>query len=358
MPPPPAWLRGALLAAVLVLVGCDSTTSSSSSPNPANAVYVCNQASATVSVIDPATQSIVETVDLTAHGFSPGAKPHHVVVEPDGSAWYVSLIGENTVAKFNARNERMGTVAFESPGMLSLHPRTNLLYAGHTMSLPDVPSTIAVIDRSEMTPVAVPLSVPIDRPHGMTVSPTGAYAYSSSLTTNRIVAINTETQEVQPPVTLPGSRQRYVQFDIAPDGRTAFVTGQVAGQVQVLDLQSPTAPMLADSVAVGAAPWHPQLSADGSTLYFGSKATNTVYALNTSTLDTTVLRGPGLAQPHGSTLSGDGRFLYVSNNNQNGTYDAPDGAGTVVAINPRTQSIATVIEVGQNPTGINSRWRP
>jgi YVTN family beta-propeller protein len=348
-----------LLALLLPLAGCDQTPDPPPEPvaNPDNAVYVCNQAGATVSIIDPATHEVVATLDLTQYGFSATAKPHDVAVEPDGSAWYVSLIGDDAVAKFDDENNLIGRVSFPSPGMLSLHPTSNLLYAGHTMSIPDVPRTVAVIDRAAMAPVEVPLAVPIDRPHGMKVSPTGDYAYSSSLSSNRIVAIDTETQEVQSPVSLPGSRQRYVQLDIAADGQTAFVTGQVAGQVQVLDLQNPTAPTLTDSVDVGGEPWHPQLSADGSTLYFGSKATDAVYAMDTATLDTTAIRGTGLANPHGSTLSPDGDWVYISNANVNGRYtpSSGDDVGTVVAIDAKTQQIEHVIEVGAEPAGIDTR---
>jgi len=353
------WLRGLLVLVLLTITGCDGNDPTTAT-NPADALYVCNQADATISVIDPSSQTVVTTVDLTNHGFSPDAKPHHVAVEPDGSAWYVSLIGDDVVVKFNAQNEVIGTVDFPSPGMLSLHPETDLLYAGHTMSIPDVPSTIAVIKRSDMTPVQVPLAVPIDRPHGMKVSPSGGYAYSTSLSTNGIVAIDTETQDVASPVSLPGSRQRYVQVDITADGQTAFVTGQVAGQVQVLSLQNPATPSLVDSIDVGAEPWHPQLSDDGSTLYFGSKATNAVTVMDTNTLATSTIEGTGLAQPHGSALSPDGRFLYISNKNLDGTFDPPSGddVGSVVVIDTQSNEIETVIEVGEEPSGINTRWQP
>src|SRR6266550_4337397 len=58
-------------------------------------VYVANQASGKVTVIDAATDSVVAIVDFTALGFSAHPKPHHIVVEPDGSYWYVSLVGDN-----------------------------------------------------------------------------------------------------------------------------------------------------------------------------------------------------------------------------------------------------------------------
>lgn len=357
------WLRGFVLLLLVSVIGCDSTDPQvypEPFRNPPDAIYVANQASATVSIIDPDSNAVAQTVDLTEKGFSDNAKPHHVVVEPDGSAWYVSLINEDAIVKFDTQNQVVGTVSFPSPGMLSMDRTGDRLYAGHTMSIPDVPRTVAVIQRADMSQVDV-LTVPFERPHGMKVRPNGRYAYSSSLSTNRISAIDIESNEVKTPFFFPeASRQRYVQMDISADGQTAYVTGQVAGQVQILSLEEPAAPTFVDSVDVGAEPWHPQLSSDGSTLYFGSKATNTVYAMDTETYSTTTIEGEGLAQPHGSALSPDGRYLYISNNNQNGTYIPTSGedVGTVVVIDTRTNEIQTVIEVGENPAGINSRWQP
>ena len=67
-------------------------------------VYVANQASGKVTVIDAATDSVVAVVDFTTLGFSAHPKPHHIVVEPDGSYWYVSLVGDNAVVKLDRSN--------------------------------------------------------------------------------------------------------------------------------------------------------------------------------------------------------------------------------------------------------------
>src|SRR5881409_1079879 len=67
-------------------------------------VYVANQASGKVTVIDASTDSVVAIVDFTTLGFSAHPKPHHIVVEPDGSYWYVSLVGDNAVVKLDRAN--------------------------------------------------------------------------------------------------------------------------------------------------------------------------------------------------------------------------------------------------------------
>ena len=355
------WISGFLTLVLLIGGGCDSTNPEVRT-NPPDALYVCNQASGTVSVIDPDSNAVFTTVDLveTEVTDSQRPKPHHVVVEPDGSAWYVSLINEDAVLKLNAQNEVVGRVSFPSPGMLSLGPNGERLYAGHTLSVPSVSSTIAVIP-TDMSDAEV-VSVSIDRPHGIKASPIGEYVYTSSLTAKQVVSYNADAENVSFSPLLPGTAQEYIQMDISADGQTAFLTkafgpGETRGQVHVLSLADPTTPTFVDSIEVGARPWHPQLSADGETLYVGSKSTNAVYAIDTDTYDTATITGEGLAEPHGSALSADGGTLYVSNNNQDGSY-APSSNGTVVAIDTETDEIQAVIEVGRNPAGINTRWRP
>jgi len=62
------------------------------SPRVAGAkLYITNQGSASITVIDQSKLAVDTVIDLTKMGFSPNAKPHHVVVEKDGSFWYATL---------------------------------------------------------------------------------------------------------------------------------------------------------------------------------------------------------------------------------------------------------------------------
>src|SRR2546427_12489739 len=97
-------------------------------------VYVANQASGKVTVIDAATDSVVAIVDFTTLGFSAHPKPHHIVVEPDGSYWYVSLGGDNAVVKLDRANHVVAKAETVTPGLLALDSKSDLLYATRSMS--------------------------------------------------------------------------------------------------------------------------------------------------------------------------------------------------------------------------------
>jgi YVTN family beta-propeller protein len=320
-------------------------------------VYVCNQGEATISVIDMASKAVEATVDLKERGFSENAKPHHVVAEPDGSHWYVTLIGANTILKFNRANEIVGRLSsFEVPGLLAITASSDRLYAGRSMSAVDPPKSIGVIDRSSMA-LEEEIDTFFPRPHPLVLRDDGAYAFVASLATNQLLGIDTDTRETTL-TRLGGDTQTLVQFAMTPDGTTLIGGGQRTGQLLLFDATGAPTLSVTDTLQVGTQPWHPVISADGTTAYVPNKRSHSVSVVDLPTASVTAtIEGDGLAQPHGTVLSPDGRYLFVSNNNRKGTYtpegDTPD-AGTVTVIDTKTNEITKVIEVGTYPTGIGT----
>jgi len=320
-------------------------------------IYVCNQGDASVSVINSETHEITETVDLQALGFSANAKPHHAIAEPDGSFWYVTLIGENRVLKFNRQNKLVDSAELEVPGLMAMHPQKGLLYVGRSMSAVNPPQSFGVVRRADMEVMQEP-TLFFTRPHAIATTPDGAWTFIGSLSANQILSLNNDNQESDL-TNLDGQTQMFVNFAVSPDGNTMVATGQMTGQILVFDITNPVSPQVIDTVSVGAQPWHPVFSPDGNLVYFGNKGAHTVTVLdmNSRTVKK-VIEGEGLAQPHGAALTANGKYLFVSNNNRQGTYN-PDGRtegfyGTVTVINTETHKIERVIEVGSYATGIGT----
>lgn len=326
-----------------------------------NLLYVCNQEGATVSIIDMDRNVVSRVVDLRDHGFSASAKPHHVAVEPDGSAWYVSLIGGNTVAKFDRDNNLAGQFSIETPGMLALDPGSDWLYVGRSLSAPNPPSSIGRIDRTDMS--GEEISVVFERPHALVVNRDGSYVYSASLGANQLIAIRTTDADVSfAPV--GGPLHAFVQHAVSPDGRIMASTAQLTSRVIFFDIADPARPQEIWSTGTNEAPWHPSFSADGEFLFAGNKDANTVSFVSVDGRRVeAIVTGEGLAQPHGSFVSADGLTLYVSNRNALGTYvprhDLGDNldAGTVAVIDINAREVVKVLEVGRFAAGINGRAR-
>ncbi|HEX6132806.1 MAG TPA: beta-propeller fold lactonase family protein [Longimicrobiales bacterium] len=361
----------ALVAALAAVTACAAPALQSEAVAPAAdrvLLYVCNQNDATVSVIDLATNRVIRTVDLQQLGFSANAKPHHVAVEPDGSYWYVTLIGDGRIVKLDSSDRIIAQVPFETPGMLALHPTEDLLFVGRSMTAVNPPQRIGILRRSDMLMNELPVFFP--RPHAMALEPRSGTVYTASLGVNQMAAVDPASETVEL-IDVAGPAHALMQFAVSPDGRTLVISAELSHKVFVFDIAEPMKPRLTDEIDVGPQPFDPIFTPDGRWVYLGNKAANTVTVIDMTTRSVAdVIRGQGLAQPHGIATSRDGRFVYVSNNNLGQTHDMaahaapaapaqPAGNGTVVVIDTAAREIVSVIEVGHNASGIGTRtWRP
>lgn len=358
----------ALALVALTAVACGPLQTGAQGPSPR--VYVANQGEATVAVIDVATLEVVTTLDLTTLGFGDQAKPHHIVVEPDGSAWYLSLIGENRVVKFDRDNRMVGQAEFEVPGMLALHPDGERLYVGRSMSAVNPPTRIGVIQRDDMS--IDEIDVFFARPHALAVHPDGGTVYSASLAVNQLGAVDAESWDLEL-TDIEGATHALVQVAISPDGSTMVASAELTGQLLVFDLADPWRPVQTGAIAVGVQPWHPVYGRDGRFVYLGNKGSNTIVEVDVPAGRVArTIESPGIDQPHGSVLSPDGRLLFVSNNGPGGMGMAMGGGdhamhhpeaetpepaydtGTVVVVDVATGEVVEVIPVGANATGIGA----
>jgi len=251
----------ALFAAALLAVAAGSAE--------ADRLYVAVQGGAAIAVIDVERRAIVGRIDLQALGFGPNAKPHDIAVESDGSAWYVSLIGENRVLKLDRDDSIVGQVEMEVPGLVVAHPTEDLLLVGRSMTAVNPPSSVALIRRSDMT-LQDELEVVFPRPHALAVRPGGDRAYSASLAENRMAVIDPAGAEVAL-VDIPApagaaadtaqaamdhgdhTPHTVVEFAIAPDGRTMVAGAELSGLLLVFDLADPDA-----AAAISALQWYNQ----------------------------------------------------------------------------------------------------
>ena len=295
----------------------------------ADFLYVANQLDAAVTVIDMATNEIVETVDLTKFGFSADAKPHHIAVEADGSFWYVSLIGDGKVLKFNRENELVGQADFETPGMMAVDPASQMLYVGRSMMAVNPPPSIGIVDRETMDLDEIDVFFP--RPHALALSGPDHRLYTASLAENSVASLGLEDEDVELS-RLDGPIHTLVQFAVAPDGETMVAGGQLTGQLLFFSLADPAHPEVTATLDVGGMPWHPTFTPDGQYVYVGNQALNEVMVVDAKAHEVVKrIKGTGLAEPHGIAIRPDSRYVYVSNRNLKGTYRSQDANDPQVA---------------------------
>jgi len=333
--------------------------------NSVNRLYVCNQGAGMISVIDTDAKVVIRNIKLNELGYSSNPKPHDIAVEPNGEYWYVTLIGDGKVVKFDRNFQWVADVDFIAAGLLAMHPNKDLLYVGHTLSIPNVPQTIGVITRSTMT--LQEISLPFSRPHAMVADHSGQNIFFASLVQSVLATIDTDMnpEEIADLFLINGPARTLVQMNISPDDQEIYISSQLEEQLLVFDSSDPSNLSLIDSVTVGQHPWHPKFTPDGTRVYVGNNISHTVSVVNTASRQELHHIGmgngsDGLAEPHGLVICPGGDYVYVTNRNKNlpgeytPRYDFGDNAnaGTVVVINTMTNQIEKVIEIEQFPSGL------
>jgi YVTN family beta-propeller protein len=341
---------------------------------PSQRLYVPNQDDATVSIIDTKTRKLLETIDLRRLGFGDNPKPHHVQVESDGSAWYVTLIGAGKVVKFSRENKVLATASMEVPGLMALHPTKDLMFVARSMSAVNPPPRLAIIRRSDMK-VLDEVELLFPRPHGVVIHPKGERLFVTSLGTNQIASVGVDAGDVKL-VELPGPAHSIVQAAVSPDGRWLAVTGELTGKLFIFDVADPAQPKLVHELAVGAGSFEPVFTGGGRWIFVTARMANHVTVVDTKSwavVDS--VPGTGFVFPHGSSMSADGKYVFVSNEHQKeqamdhsqhgGDTSAAKGSmqhmagsatgpGALTVICAATRKVVATIPVGNNAAGIGT----
>ncbi len=319
---------------------------------PGPLLYIVNQAGASITVVDQDNLVVDTTLDLTTMGFTANAKPHHVAVEPDGSYWYVTLIGDGRVLKLDRTNRVVGQVRMETPGLVELDPRRDTLYVGRSMTAPKPPQSVGVIKRSTFTLVDEQ-EVQIARPHALVATRDGKWIHTASLAENTIASINAATGRVTLSH-IPGATRTMVQFTVSPDGRWMICGGQVSSSVLVYDLSRSPPLVPAREIAIAGTPWDPVFSPDGRHAYFSLQTGNAVVEVDLDAGKVTRTFPGHFAQPYDMIMRRDGKVLFVDNENTGGGMSSTPGNGWLSVIDVATGRVVKEIPLGKGPTGMGA----
>jgi len=335
-------------------------------PEPAGSgsevrLYVPNQNDASVTILNAGSGAVLATVDLMAAGFSPNAKPHAVVAEPDGSAWYVSLIGDNQVARFDRENRLTGQIRMETPGMLALDPAHDRLYASRSMTAVNPPGSVGIIRRSDMQ-LLEELDVLLPRPHAIAADTVSGRLYVSGLGDNRIAVVDSAGRVEL--TQIPGDLHAYVTFALSPDGSRLAASTQLTSSLLLFDVGNGT-PKLQTGVKVLPFGYQVAWSPDGRMVWLGNQRSGAVTAVDAAAGSVSaVIRDSAFAEPHGVAVSADGRTVYVSSHGtetaptartpadtmhggMHAGEGAPRGGGTLTLIDAASRRIRAVMPVGR-----------
>jgi len=291
-------------------------------------VYVPNLASNTVSVIDPATYQVIQTVRIAGG-------PQHVVPSWDLRTLWVNNNTGNSLIPINPATGAFGApVPVDDPYNLYFTPDGK-----YAMVMAETRKQIVFRDPHTMA-VAKTVPVNCDGINHADFSADGRYAIASCEFSGDLVKIDVAHQVVLGQIRLPGHRPMPQDVKISPDGRTWYVADMQSSGVWVID---------GDKLAVrrflptGAGTHGLYVSRDSSTLYIANRGEGSISLLNFATGQ---LVGkwwiPGGGSPDMGGLSADGTVLWLS-----GRYH-----GVVYAISTADGHLIAKIKVGKQPHGL------
>ena len=314
------WARrtAALFAgAVLTVVAATQATAAT------NDLYVANLRGNSVSVVDPATNTVVATIPV-------GEFPEGAAVLPDGSQAWVTNNGTATVSVIStATNTVTRTIPVgRFPGPITFSPDGSHAYVGHFIS-PGI-GGVAVIDSSTDAMVA---DVPVgNQPFSIAVTPDGSRAYSANFVGGSISVIDTATNTVT--ATISGSGMRTpTSIAITPDGSHAYVADFNANAV--FEINTATNTVVA-AIPIASGPAGVSITPDGTRVYVANENSNTVSVIDTATNTVTATIAVG-STPDAVLVSGT--IAYVSNG----------GSNTVSVIDTTTNTVTSTVPVGATP---------
>lgn len=311
----------------------------------ATRVYVTNEISGDLSVIDPETRTVIGRVAL-------GRRPRGIVPSPDGRLLYIALSGspiagpgvdESTlpaadksadgIAVFDIASGRVLRVlrGVSDPETVAVSPDGATLYVASE----DTGQLIVMDSRTGAIRAAVPVG---GEAEGTAVSPDGSLVYATSEEDHTAAVYETASGRVRARIRV-GERPRNIAF--TSDGRRAFVPGESDASVTAVDV---AADRVTASTAIPGDTVRPMgavLAPDDSALFVTTGRGRELVRLDPATLAVTGRVEVG-ERPWGLALSPDGRFAFTANGPSN----------DVAIVDTAAMRVVGRIRVGERPWGV------
>ncbi|WP_225837949.1 YncE family protein [Streptomyces sp. NK08204] len=291
-------------------------------------VYVPNTNSDTVTVIDPTTYRILETIPV-------GRQPQHVVPSWDLKTLWVNNDLGNSLTPIDPKTGRAGRpVAVHDPYNLYFTPDGKYAVVMASMDR-------ALVFRDAHT-MKVVKSVPVSC-YGVNhadFSRDGRYFIVSCEFSGEILKVDTAKRKVVAQERLPLHGAMPQDVKVSPDGKRFYIADMVANGLWILNGDTFERPRF---LATGKGAHGLYVSRDSREMYISNRGEGTISIFDFSR---NRLIGkwhlPGGGSPDMGGVSADGHVLWLS-----GRYNSE-----VYAIDTRTGTLLARIKVGSGPHGL------
>jgi YVTN family beta-propeller protein len=293
-------------------------------------VYVPNELSNDVAVIDPATLEVVGR-------FPVGLAPEHITPDWDLGQLYVSNMNGAALTVIDPNTEQpIETMNVPFPyNLFFTMDGTKAIVVADYLGIDMVADNGLYFYDRETWELLKFVQVPYPGVNHLDMSPDGSYLMVSCESAGAVVKIDTNTMEIVGVVEVGGSP---LDVRIAPEGDIFFVANQGTHGV---DLVNGDTLEHVGFIPTGQGAHAFAFSRDVSRLFVTNRMEGSISVIDVATrqvVDTWDVGG----SPDMATVSPDGNQLWVSNRFH----------GTVDVIDPASGEIVKIIETGGNPHGL------
>ncbi|GGX99210.1 YncE family protein [Streptomyces hiroshimensis] len=291
-------------------------------------VYVPNTESNTVSVIDPKTYKVIETIPV-------GNQPQHVVPSWDMKTLWVNNDRGHTLTAIDPATGKKGrTVDVHDPYNLYFTPDGKYAVVMASMDRELVFRDAQTMKRKKTEPVSCKGVNHAD------FSPDGRYFIVSCEFSGELLKVDTAKMKVIGQQKLPFEGAMPQDVKISSDGRTWYIADMMADGVWVLDGDKFTEPWL---MPTGKGAHGLYVSRDSKSMYISNRGEGSISVLDLPSRKLVKKwELPEGGSPDMGGVSADGNVLWLS-----GRYDSE-----VYAIDTRDGHQIAKIPVGAGPHGL------
>ena len=297
-------------------------------------VYVPDEKSGDVLVIDPATFKIIGR-------FKVGAYPEHITPAWDGQLLYVNDMASGGLTEIDPRTGRPNgtTIRVPNPYNLYFTPDGSRAIVVEDMNhgAPTDPNGLLFLDPTTWKKVGF-VPIPWAGANHLDFSADGKTLFLSTEFTGRIVAVNVPAMKVITSLRVGGSP---TDVRLSPDGTIVFVANQARN---VVDLVNATTLKYAGFIQAGVGAHGMAISRDSTKLFVTNRLAGSLSVISIATQKVVATWTIG-GTPDMIAQSPDGSQLWISNRY----------SGSITVVNAQSGAVIITIDTGVNPHGL-SYW--
>jgi YVTN family beta-propeller protein len=297
-------------------------------------VYVPDEVSGDVAVIDPATFKIIGR-------FNVGAYPEHITPGWDGQTLFVNNMNSGSLTEIDPRTARPNGVTIRVPNPYNLYFTPDgsraIIVEDMLHGAPTDPNGLLFLDRKTWRRVGF-VPIPWAGANHLDFSADGKILFLSTEYGGRIVAVDVVHMKVITSLNVGGSP---TDVRLSPDGSVMFVANQLRNGIDVIDTRTLT---YRKFIRAGAGAHGLAISRDTKRLFVTNRHAGSISVINIATLSVVTTWQIG-GTPDMVAQSPDGSQLWISNRY----------SGTITVVNSRSGAVIKTIATGMNPHGL-SYW--